>query len=171
MKRMPAACTPSGSPKRSSRPSRVAGPEPGSGVWKPERTLIRVDLPDPLCPTSAWTSPAPTSKSTPDSARCPGKVLEIEWSSSRATGLADAPELLELFFVAFGALEAAFGRDVFLRQGLLRGVLDVARDRFPGEQTADQVDHAPAVFVDPGEHVELHDFFLPQQFELRFFTV
>src|SRR5919202_4734005 len=36
---------------------------------------MRVDLPAPLCPTSAWTSPRRTSKSTPASACTPGKLL------------------------------------------------------------------------------------------------
>src|SRR2546423_9068338 len=41
---------------------------PLSGLWMPATHLIRVDLPAPLSPTSAMTSPSRTSKSTSASA-------------------------------------------------------------------------------------------------------
>src|SRR6185503_15162357 len=40
------------------------------------RILMRVDLPEPLPPQSAWISPGRTSRSTPLSARVPGNSLE-----------------------------------------------------------------------------------------------
>src|SRR4051794_10561429 len=49
----------------------------------PEIALIRVDLPAPLSPTRATTSPAPTSKSTSVSARTAPKLLLTPFSSSR----------------------------------------------------------------------------------------
>src|SRR2546428_2373618 len=42
---------------------------PASGAWAPVMILTRVLLPAPFSPTSACTSPAWTSKSTPRSAR------------------------------------------------------------------------------------------------------
>jgi hypothetical protein len=41
---------------------------PSSGVMAPDSTLIRVDLPAPLSPITASTSPSRSSKSTPPSA-------------------------------------------------------------------------------------------------------
>src|SRR6476661_432407 len=49
----------------------------------PEIALIKVDLPAPLSPTSATTSPCPTSKSTSVSARTAPKLLLTPFSSSR----------------------------------------------------------------------------------------
>src|SRR4051812_36927914 len=49
----------------------------------PEIALIRVDLPAPLSPTRATTSPLPTSKSTSVSARTAPKLLLTPFSSSR----------------------------------------------------------------------------------------
>src|SRR5919107_4977986 len=51
----------------------------------PEIALIRVDLPAPLSPTRATTSPAPTSKSTSVSARTAPKLLLTPFSSSRGS--------------------------------------------------------------------------------------
>src|SRR3954454_2826031 len=51
--------------------------------WMPEIALMRVDLPAPLSPTRATTSPAPTSKSTSVSARTAPKLLLTPFSSSR----------------------------------------------------------------------------------------
>src|SRR3954452_21779256 len=49
----------------------------------PAIALIRVDLPAPLSPTRATTSPGPTSKSTSVSARTAPKLLLTPFSSSR----------------------------------------------------------------------------------------
>src|SRR3954464_1779591 len=51
----------------------------------PAIALMRVDLPAPLSPTRATTSPAPTSKSTSVSARTAPKLLLTPFSSSRGS--------------------------------------------------------------------------------------
>ena len=76
-----AELTSSGSPSTSTR-------LPGSGSWKPERTLIRVDLPDPFSPTRAWISALPISKETSFRARCPGNVFERCSILIRGSGVA-----------------------------------------------------------------------------------
>src|SRR5690242_10294855 len=48
----------------------------------PATHLISVDLPAPLSPTSAITSPSRTSKSTASSACTAPKLFETSWSSS-----------------------------------------------------------------------------------------
>src|SRR5439155_11620486 len=55
---------------------------PSSIGWIPATHLIRVDLPAPLSPTSAITSPDRTSKSTFSSACTEPKLFEIPRSSS-----------------------------------------------------------------------------------------
>ena len=42
---------------------------PPSAACAPERIFIKVDLPAPFSPTSAWISPPCTEKSTPSSTR------------------------------------------------------------------------------------------------------
>src|SRR5436190_8578510 len=54
---------------------------PLSGAWMPATTLTRVDLPAPLSPTSAITSPGRTSKSTSASAWTDPNDFEIPRSS------------------------------------------------------------------------------------------
>src|SRR4051812_16424810 len=54
---------------------------------------MRVDLPEPFWPTSAWTSPLRTSKSTPSSAFVPGNVL-LRPRISRTGGLAAISSLM-----------------------------------------------------------------------------
>jgi hypothetical protein len=51
--------------------------EPESTRCSPVNTRINVLLPAPFSPISAWTSPASRSKSTPSSARTPGKSTTI----------------------------------------------------------------------------------------------
>src|SRR6478735_925124 len=48
---------------------------PGSAWWKPDRILIRVDLPDPFWPIRAQISPARRSKEAGSRTRMPVKVL------------------------------------------------------------------------------------------------
>jgi len=64
-----------------SSPSQVI--VPSSGWWKPESTLISVDLPAPFWPIRQCTSPARTSRSTPSRARTPGNSLTMPviWSN------------------------------------------------------------------------------------------
>ena len=59
---------PGGIGSGTSVPSTVSRP-PGSGSCTPARTLISVDLPLPFSPSSAWTSPWLTVRSTSPSAR------------------------------------------------------------------------------------------------------
>ena len=66
----------------------VEDTSPLSGEWMPATHLIRVDLPAPLSPTRAITSPGRTSKSTSVSACTEPKLFEIPWSSS--SGVVDA---------------------------------------------------------------------------------
>ena len=58
---------------------------PASGGWAPDRIFSSVDLPAPFSPSSAWISPAPTSKSTSSSACTPGKRLLIPVMRSRGS--------------------------------------------------------------------------------------
>src|ERR1044072_9643155 len=101
MKRSPARRLAGGSPRRTGGPGASPAP-PASGWWKPERSLISVDLPLPSCPRSAWTSAGPTSKSTPSRARWPTNVFERLRTCS-TSGSAHSPELLELVLEARGA--------------------------------------------------------------------
>src|SRR5690349_20861392 len=94
---------------------------------------MRVDLPDPFCPTRAWTSPGSMSKSTPRSACWPSKVFESE-AISRAAVMAalefrtrrgasprsDAPEGLVGVLVAARLVELDRLLDRVLRQPLDR---------------------------------------------------
>ena len=57
---------------------------PLSAGWTPEMTLMRVDLPAPFSPTSAWTCPASVEKWTSSSAFTPGNDLLMLLSSSSA---------------------------------------------------------------------------------------
>ncbi len=65
-------------------PSKAMVPE--SAWCTPARTLTRVDLPAPLSPTMATTSPAPTSRSMSVSAFTAPKVLVTPRRLSRAVG-------------------------------------------------------------------------------------
>src|SRR5262245_61190583 len=61
------------------RPLMESEPESGqSGCSAPVMILIRVDLPAPFSPTSAWTSPSRRSNETPLSARTAPNDFEIE---------------------------------------------------------------------------------------------
>src|SRR6056297_829729 len=55
---------------------------PSSAGWTPVSTLINVDLPAPLSPTSPSTSPSRTSRSTPRTASTPPKRLTIPRSTT-----------------------------------------------------------------------------------------
>src|ERR1700733_10123393 len=59
---------------------------PSSGLYRPYRTDISVDLPAPFSPSSAWTSPANTSKSTRSFATTEPNFFVIPLSS-RTGGL------------------------------------------------------------------------------------
>ena len=57
---------------------------PGSGPWYPDRTLTRVDFPDPFSPTRPWISPGATVIETSFRARFAPKLFDRSRSSSRA---------------------------------------------------------------------------------------
>src|SRR5918992_3355525 len=68
---------------------------PSSGSTAPAITFMRVDLPAPFSPSSACTSPAETSRFTPESALTPGYDLLTASARRRGTGLlAGAPYLV-----------------------------------------------------------------------------
>jgi hypothetical protein len=56
--------------KETIRPSTEIVPDVGAMV--PDSRFIKVDLPAPLAPHTAWTSPASAAKSTWSSASTPG---------------------------------------------------------------------------------------------------
>src|SRR5262245_29158856 len=56
---------------------------------------MSVDLPAPFSPTSAWISPARTSKETPFSARTPGKLFSMPLTDSSTLPDPSAILLLE----------------------------------------------------------------------------
>ena len=62
-------------PRRPTGRRRAARCAPASGRSRPSRTRIAVDLPEPFGPSSPWTSPCPTDRSRPSSARVAPKVL------------------------------------------------------------------------------------------------
>ena len=74
MATMPAAMASRGPSNRHALPSTAISPR--SGRCTPPRMRTSVDLPAPFSPTSACTSPASTSKSTPSSARVAPKCLD-----------------------------------------------------------------------------------------------
>src|SRR5215217_7521500 len=104
--------------KSTSRPSRVI--RHASRRYAPVRILIRVDLPAPFWPMTAWTSPRPTVSEAPSRARTPGKALLIPSIWRRGAG----------------ALIGSVGRgQVLLGVGgveELVGVDDLGGDRLPG---------------------------------------
>src|SRR5690349_8735994 len=68
---------------------RLRGPAPRSmvppsGVRRPLRQPIRVDLPDPFGPSRAWISPSAMSRSTPSSASSPPNAFDnsLTWSGT-----------------------------------------------------------------------------------------
>src|SRR5262249_12798741 len=60
---------------------------PASLGWAPARIFIRVDLPAPFSPSSAWTSPTATVRETSSRARTPGYCLLIWRISSAGTSV------------------------------------------------------------------------------------
>ena len=66
---MPTALASCGDANRTARPSKVI--TPASGWTTPATTLMRVDLPAPFSPSTAWIDDAFAVKSTCDSAATP----------------------------------------------------------------------------------------------------
>src|SRR6478735_11710044 len=77
------------STERSSVSSPLMISRPSSGFWKPDRILIRVDLPAPLSPSSPSTSPLPRCRLMSRSAVTGPKRLER--LSTRRTSSDTAP--------------------------------------------------------------------------------
>src|ERR1700755_641539 len=70
-----------------SRPFTSTFPE--SGFISPPRIRIRVDLPAPFSPTSAWISPGKTSRDAPRFARMGPKSLVISAMRMAGWGMGD----------------------------------------------------------------------------------
>src|SRR3954471_11978404 len=93
-------------------PAKRTSPE--SAGWMPAMHLISVDLPAPLSPTSAITSPAPTSKSTSVSACTEPKLFEMLFISSSGDGL-DGRSAVRDFAGVSGVI--VMGRESLRRAG------------------------------------------------------
>jgi hypothetical protein len=77
---MPAAMASAGDRATSGRSSsRIS---PASGRCSPKRMFMSVVLPAPFSPSSAWTSPLFTVRSTPSTATTPGHPLVMPRSST-----------------------------------------------------------------------------------------
>src|SRR4051812_27590772 len=113
-----------------SPPKRIS---PASGGWIPAIAFTRVDLPAPLSPTSATTSPSPTPKSTRSRAWTgPNLLLTPSISSSGASALIASLRLGDpRFFAGFdvGAGAEFVDRDFFVRDHGLFDVVFGDRDR------------------------------------------
>src|SRR5262245_12379347 len=99
---------------------------PASARTIPPSTLIRVDLPAPFSPRSAWISPARRSKETPSSAATPPKRLVRLWIDSKGGDgvLAEASD------ISLQTVEELAG---VAPVDELYGDLDVLGDGFAGE--------------------------------------
>src|SRR5919108_5865876 len=85
----PAACAACGCANETSWPSiRIV---PASGGYTPARIFIRVDLPAPFSPTTAWISPACRSRSTPCSTSTPTKLFVMPRISSSGSDIDPLP--------------------------------------------------------------------------------
>src|SRR5215218_2298852 len=73
--KIPASSASRGEPKWTGRPNSEISP--ASGRYSPVRMFESVLLPAPFSPSSACTSPAAASKSTPSFATTPGNDFEI----------------------------------------------------------------------------------------------
>src|SRR5512140_2059102 len=121
-------------------PSSRTSPE--SCGWAPVSTFTSVDLPAPLPPIRAWISPARREKSTPTSARTPGKLFEIRRASRIGVDSAMTP-LPWLVLAAGEDLGGLLGREGLvhllhpLRHGLaLDGLVDGVEGQGPEERVA-----------------------------------
>src|SRR3970282_1803658 len=70
-----------GESKSTGRPARRTAP--AVGRWTPATTLTSVDLPAPLSPQRARTSPSRTARETSLSASTAPKRIESRWTSRR----------------------------------------------------------------------------------------
>jgi hypothetical protein len=76
---IPSACAARTSPSATGRPSQSS--TPASGRRAPERMAMRVDLPAPFSPATAWTSLAARARVTSCRAACPPKRFEMPCTS------------------------------------------------------------------------------------------
>src|SRR5271167_1380448 len=149
----------------------------GSGTGPPRRkpcrhrerdnqteSLISVDLPDPFCPISAWTSPARATRSTDESTRVPEKLFVRPRISRSAAPVAVMARLISSRLFLLQAPKLSVLRDeIAAKEGVL-----VVRHRFEvvgDEQTqrdafldAGKAEHAASDLVNrgpTGPHVRL----------------
>src|SRR6185295_15301365 len=90
--------------------------------------LTRVDLPAPFSPSSACTSPARRSKLTPSSARTPGKLLAMSFSSNSGPAKGSLRRFERLRPVRHLHLGAA------IEEGLIFDQPELAHDRVHGQR-------------------------------------
>ena len=84
----PAACAWTGCENETCSPSSSIVPP--SGEYTPARTFIKVDLPAPFSPMTAWISPASHSRPTPWSTSTPRKLFRMSFiANSGAIALWD----------------------------------------------------------------------------------
>src|SRR3954452_11202121 len=121
---MPRRVASVGEPTDTGRPSNRYSPS--SPGWIPAIALISVDLPAPLSPTRATTSPASTSKSTPVRASTAPKRLLTPRASRSRFGTA-GPLLMCCLLLLDAVLRA--GRLVRGGADLGHGVVLVLDDR------------------------------------------
>src|SRR5215470_1583695 len=137
--RMPARIAASAFFGANGRPSRSM--VPSSGAWFPHRSLTSVDLPAPFCPTRTWTSLRRMARSTPSSARTPGKRFRTPRSSMMVSSATAGLQVL--------------GRDELHRR--LLPTLDLLA-LLHGEAGLDAVRrHVGAELVDRGQHLPVLD--------------
>src|SRR5689334_7105550 len=86
---MPSARASTGEAIVTGLPSKTISP--ASGAWTPASVFTSVDLPAPLSPTSATTSPGYTVKFAPRSARTRPKLLTIRRASSSGSDMSGGP--------------------------------------------------------------------------------
>src|SRR5689334_6195160 len=132
---MPSARASSGESIVTSRPSKRISP--ASGGWTPASALTSVDLPAPLSPTSATTSPGNTVKFAPRSARTRPKLLTMRRASSRGSAMSAPSRRDGDGGERVGALEQARGDAGEQRRAAGAGLgdrrrLDVAEARLGG---------------------------------------
>src|SRR5581483_7120285 len=98
----------------------------------PDNSFIRVDLPAPFSPTSAWTSPCRSSNCTSSSAWTPGKLLLAPLTRSSGVPVELALELsipsLRILG-CFAYVAGCYSDHSRGRKSLLRGLKELDKSR------------------------------------------